>query len=182
MPSTSGLFAHFRNVGTWPSAEGVPYPVENAAVHHVFNGGWVWVLKFNNGITSAGVAANETRAKSLRLGEGRAGWDCLMDQLPSLAKQFSGSTPINDFVFARTLSFSTGDIVGKRWALLPSAAGFVDPLLSTGFPLTLLGISAWQPSCWALGQVRLSCRVSTQDACRVGSGFPLGGCALCEHG
>ncbi len=109
-------------------------------MHHVFNGGWVWVLKFNNGITSAGVAANETRAKSLRLGEGRAGWDCLMDQLPSLAKQFSGSTPVNDFVFARTLSFSTGDIVGKRWALLPSAAGFVDPLLSTGFPLTLLGI------------------------------------------
>ena len=25
--------------------------------------------------------------------------------------------------------------------LLPSAAGFVDPLLSTGFPLTLLGVS-----------------------------------------
>ena len=150
MPSTSGLFAHFRNVGAWPSAEGVPYPVENAAVHHVFNGGWVWVLKFNNGITSAGVAANETRAKSLRLGEGRAGWDCLLDQLPSLAKQFSGSTPVNDFVFARTLSYSTGDVVGRRWALLPSAAGFVDPLLSTGFPLTLLGIqrlakllSAW---------------------------------------
>jgi FADH2 O2-dependent halogenase len=30
--------------------------------------------------------------------------------------------------------------VGERWALLPSAAGFVDPLLSTGFPLTLLGV------------------------------------------
>ena len=28
MPSTSGLFAHFRNVGAWPSAEGVPFPVE----------------------------------------------------------------------------------------------------------------------------------------------------------
>ena len=26
------------------------------------------------------------------------------------------------------------------WALLPSAAGVIDPLLSTGFPLTLLGI------------------------------------------
>jgi FADH2 O2-dependent halogenase len=30
--------------------------------------------------------------------------------------------------------------VGPRWALLPSAAGFVDPLLSTGFPLTLSGV------------------------------------------
>ena len=74
----------------------------------------------------------------------------MLDQLPSLAKQFSGSTPVNDFVFASKLSYSTGDVVGRRWALLPSAAGFVDPLLSTGFPLTLLGIqrlakllSAW---------------------------------------
>jgi len=31
--------------------------------------------------------------------------------------------------------------VGKHWALLPSAAGFVDPLLSTGFPLVLLGVA-----------------------------------------
>ena len=29
---------------------------------------------------------------------------------------------------------------GRHWALLPSAAGVIDPLLSTGFPLTLLGI------------------------------------------
>ena len=33
------------------------------------------------------------------------------------------------------------EICGPNWALLPSAAGFVDPLLSTGFPLTLLGVS-----------------------------------------
>ena len=31
-------------------------------------------------------------------------------------------------------------MAGRNWALLPSAAGFVDPLLSTGFPLTLLGV------------------------------------------
>jgi FADH2 O2-dependent halogenase len=31
-------------------------------------------------------------------------------------------------------------VAGTNWALLPSAAGVIDPLLSTGFPLTLLGI------------------------------------------
>src|SRR5205814_10470492 len=30
---------------------------------------------------------------------------------------------------------------GAQWVLLPSAAGVVDPLLSTGFPLTLQGIA-----------------------------------------
>src|SRR6202012_3370993 len=38
------------------------------------------------------------------------------------------------------LSFMSTRVAGERWALLPSAAGFVDPLLSTGFPLTLLGV------------------------------------------
>src|SRR5439155_1104902 len=44
------------------------------------------------------------------------------------------------FVHTPRLSFRCGAVVGPRWALLPSAAGFVDPLLSTGFPLTLLGV------------------------------------------
>ncbi|MEE2947906.1 MAG: FAD-dependent oxidoreductase [Verrucomicrobiota bacterium] len=140
MPATSGLFAHFKNVDTWPSSDGVPYPVEDAAVHHVFDGGWVWVLKFNNGITSAGVAATRERADELGLSEGAFGWQRLLVKLPTLAKQFAVAESVGDFVFAPELSFYSGQITGERWAMLPSSAGFVDPLLSSGFPLTLLGI------------------------------------------
>jgi FADH2 O2-dependent halogenase len=38
------------------------------------------------------------------------------------------------------IGYRTTSMTGERWALLPSAAGVIDPLLSTGFPLTLLGI------------------------------------------
>jgi FADH2 O2-dependent halogenase len=38
------------------------------------------------------------------------------------------------------MAFRSSGIAGGKWALLPSAAGFVDPLLSTGIPLTLLGV------------------------------------------
>ena len=41
----------------------------------------------------------------------------------------------------RASAFRSSAIAGSHWALLPSAAGFVDPLLSTGFPLTLLGVA-----------------------------------------
>jgi FADH2 O2-dependent halogenase len=140
MPKTSGLFAHFKNVGAWPSADGVPYPVEDAAVHHVFDGGWVWVLKFNNGITSAGVAVTRQRADGMGLSEGQPGWQRLLAELPSLAEQFADAEPIGQFVFVPELSFCSRQITGARWAMLPSSSGFVDPLLSTGFPLTLLGI------------------------------------------
>ena len=39
--------------------DGAPYPPDAAALHHVFPGGWIWVLRFNNGITSAGAALTD---------------------------------------------------------------------------------------------------------------------------
>src|ERR1700733_14042177 len=58
MPPTESLYGHFTEVGRSDvGGDTPPYPVDDAAVHHVFEGGWVWVLRFNNGVTSAGVAA-----------------------------------------------------------------------------------------------------------------------------
>jgi FADH2 O2-dependent halogenase len=38
------------------------------------------------------------------------------------------------------LAYRADIAAGERWAMLPSAAAFIDPLFSTGIPLTLLGI------------------------------------------
>src|SRR5213075_964570 len=118
-----------------------PYPVDDAAVHHVFDGGWIWVLRFNNGITSAGVAATAKLANELRLEEGAPGWERLLKRLPTVAEHFSEAKAQLPLIHVPRLSFRTSAAAGPGWARLPSAAGFVDPLLSTGFPLTLLGIS-----------------------------------------
>jgi FADH2 O2-dependent halogenase len=141
------LYSHITGVKRWadlhPSSDVTPYPVDAAAVHHVFEGGWMWVLRFNNGLTSAGVAiSDEARAKlgSLDLGRAESSWKRLLEKFPSIQAQFAGAQPTEPFVHARPMSFLSGEMFGRNWALLPSAAGFVDPLLSTGFPLTLLGI------------------------------------------
>jgi FADH2 O2-dependent halogenase len=141
MPATCAIFNHFQNVVV-PDVKGdPPYPPHHAAIHHVFDGGWVWVLHFNNGITSAGVAACDALGADLRLSEGAGAWDRLLCRFPSLGDEFQGATAVWPFTSMPRLAFASGAIAGPRWALLPSAAGFVDPLLSTGFPLTLLGIS-----------------------------------------
>jgi FADH2 O2-dependent halogenase len=98
-------------------------------------------LQFNNGITSAGVAATDSCASRLRFPEGQAAWEWLLDQIPALKEQFAGATAERPFTHMPRLGFRSARIAGNRWALLPSAAGFVDPLLSTGFPLTLLGLA-----------------------------------------
>jgi FADH2 O2-dependent halogenase len=114
--------------------------VDDAAVHHVFAGGWIWVLRFNNGITSAGVSATPELAQELGLSGGEAAWRRLLTRLPSVARQFEGARPVLPFVHRPGLPFRSAAAAGENWALLPSAAAFVDPLLSTGFPLTLLGV------------------------------------------
>ena len=146
LPATEGLYTHFSGVrrmeemGILPATEEPPYPPDDAALHHVFPGGWIWVLRFADGTTSAGVAAVQELARDLGLEEGEAAWHRLLSRLPSVREQFENAHPVHPFVHARRLPFRCGTAAGPGWALLPSAAAFVDPLLSTGFPLTLLGI------------------------------------------
>ena len=144
-PSTSSLYCHFTGVQRlvdpqYRNFSRVPFPVDDAAVHHVFEGGWIWVLRFNNGWTSAGISATEALSRRFRLDEGHAGWNRLLDSLPLLKQQFATAMPVTPFTYLPKTSFRSETIIGDGWALLPAAAGFIDPLLSTGFPLTLLGI------------------------------------------
>jgi tetracycline 7-halogenase / FADH2 O2-dependent halogenase len=144
LPPTQALYTHFEGVERWDqlvsNPETPPYPVDDAAVHHVFDGGWMWILRFNNGITSAGVALTDRKAAALRPAEG-ASWDRVLAMLPSVRDQFHCARAVHPFVHAPRLACRSQQVCGRRWALLPSAAGVIDPLLSTGFPLTLLGIA-----------------------------------------
>jgi FADH2 O2-dependent halogenase len=146
LPQTEALYTHFRGVGRMgelaaPSGpETPPYPPDDAALHHVFPEGWIWVLRFENGITSAGVAATERLARELAFEEGEPAWRRLLERLPTVRRQFEGSKAILPFVRHANLPFRVEYAAGPGWMLLPYAAAFADPLLSTGFPLTLLGI------------------------------------------
>ena len=144
LPPTCGLYTHFEGVARWddlmPSGGAPPYAPDDAALHHVFPGGWIWMLRFNNGVTSAGAALTASVAAGVNAADGQPAWERLLAMLPSVAGQFRGARAVRPFVHAPRLAFRSGQVCGSRWALLPSAAGVIDPLLSTGFPLTLLGI------------------------------------------
>jgi FADH2 O2-dependent halogenase len=150
LPATQGLYTHFEDVDRWdrlrPQSGTPPYPIDDAALHHVFPGGWIWMLRFNNGLTSAGAALTDAAAAAIGAGSaagqggGEAAWHRLLATLPSVADQFRQARAVLPFVHAPRLSFRSTRVAGPAWALLPSAAGVIDPLLSTGFPLTLLGI------------------------------------------
>ena len=144
LPATAALFSHFKNVPLWgdlhPSAERAPFPVDDAALHHLIDGGWIWVLRFLDGTVSAGVAACGAEAQRFNFNSGASAWRRVLSEYPSIQRQFEHAEPIRPFGHMASLSFQCETLSGDHWAMLPSAGGFVDPLLSTGFPLALLGI------------------------------------------
>jgi FADH2 O2-dependent halogenase len=151
-PSTQALFSHFTDVERCDAmpdftgeADGTrdgvpPYPRDDAALHHVFDGGWMWVLRFGNGVTSAGVAVTEALAREVGLADGEPAWRRLLSRFPSVCRQFARAVPVRPFTWMPALGYRAGMAAGRHWAMLPSAAAFVDPLFSTGIPLTLMGI------------------------------------------
>jgi tetracycline 7-halogenase / FADH2 O2-dependent halogenase len=145
-PRTQALYSHFVNVARCDqmpdfAADGTPpYPIDDAALHHVFDGGWMWVLRFGNGITSAGIAVTESLANELRVSDGEPAWRRFLARHPSIAAQFADAKPIREFTWMLRVSYRAAQAAGDGWAMLPSAAAFIDPLFSTGIPLTLLGI------------------------------------------
>ena len=144
MPSTRTLYSHFRGVARMadvaPLDERPPYPVDDAALHHVFDGGWIWVLRFSDGVASAGAMLSAELDAEIRGREGEAAWRRLVAMFPAVARQFRGAEPLLPFRYAENVPYRAAAASGPGWWLLPSAAAFVDALLSTGIPLTLLGI------------------------------------------
>jgi FADH2 O2-dependent halogenase len=142
-PKTEALFSHFAGVPRFADdrlGESPPYPPDDAALHHVFPGGWTWVLRFENGITSAGIAVKPEVARELNVEEGAPAWERFLHRFPSIRDHFEGSDAVERFFHFPQLGYRCRIPAGAGFVLLPSAAGFVDPLFSTGFPLTLLGI------------------------------------------
>ena len=145
-PETQALFTHFTGVRLWQDVKpGVddgapPYPVDDAALHHLFEGGWMWVLRFDNGITSAGFALEDRLADDLRLADGAEAFPRVLERLPSIREQFAGATAVEPWRRIPRIAFRASVAGGAGWTMLPSAAASIDPLFSTGIPLTLLGV------------------------------------------
>ena len=143
-----GLYSHFRNVSRWGDVyaarggdvTGHPYPCDDAALHHVFDGGWMWVLPFDNGVTSAGFALDPDRFPRETSGPPEVEWQAMMTRLPAVAQQFTGAEPIVPWRQTGRMQRRLSQSAGPNWVMLPNTAAFHDPLHSTGNTFTLVGI------------------------------------------
>jgi FADH2 O2-dependent halogenase len=151
------VFSHFDGVRLMkdviPGLPDGPYPDDWAAVHHVIDEGWMYSLRFDDSVTSAGFLLTPRGIASLKSwGTGIAAlnssgaadavsvWRELLQRYPTLAAAFARATPLMPISFLPAIQHRLTRAAGERWALMPHAYAFVDPLFSTGIAWGLRGV------------------------------------------
>jgi tetracycline 7-halogenase / FADH2 O2-dependent halogenase len=133
------VFSHFdgvrRMTDVVPGMPEGPYSDDWAAVHHVIDEGWMYSLRFDHGVTSAGFLLTPSGVGSLKHADTADAdrlWHALLLRYPTLASAFDAATPLMPIAFRPLIQHRLTRAAGERWALMPHAYAFVDPLFSTG--------------------------------------------------
>ncbi|MCP4003979.1 MAG: hypothetical protein GY725_07270 [bacterium] len=142
------LYGHFTGVTPWEEVyraaggrcEDHPFPSHAAALHQIFDGGWMYALRFDNGVTSAGFVLEDGRHPLNPARSPDSEWSELLRRFPSIAKQFQSARPLTPLTRTGRMQRRRNRVAGANWAMLPHAACFLDPLHSSGNALTLTGI------------------------------------------
>ena len=132
----------FNDVTMLPSEYGHPYRLSEGTLHHVFKGGWLWVIPFNNHagainpLCSVGLQLDPRLYPQRNDVSPEQEFREFIQQFPAIEAQLKHARPVRDFIRIDRLQYSAHHIVGDRFALLAHAAGFIDPLYSKGLYVT----------------------------------------------
>ena len=144
---SSAVYSHFwdtQPIGDWLSLHNVPtadhpYPCRDSFIHHLFDHGWLWQIRFENDLTSLGYVSPDVAAHQ----SADARWANVVKQHPEL-HDILGTPRLADvpgqILASGRLQRLRASAAGLAWAALPNSAGFIDPLHSTGNAHTLAGI------------------------------------------
>jgi FADH2 O2-dependent halogenase len=140
-------FSHFDGMRLMteivPGMPQGPYADDWAAVHHIIDEGWMYSLRFDDGITSAGFLLTPRGLSSLALPnheDAASVWRTVVARYPTLAAIFAESTPVMPIAFRPLIQHRLTRATGERWVLMPHAYAFVDPLFSTGIAWSLRAV------------------------------------------
>ncbi|MGD3110227.1 NAD(P)/FAD-dependent oxidoreductase [Streptomyces sp. YGL11-2] len=150
------LFTHMVNVTPFDDAEAAsahkqPSPWHHGTLHHVFDGGWLWVIPFDNHegalstLCSVGLTLDERVFPKTGLTP-QEEFDDFLRRFPQIAEQFTGAAAVRPWVSTGRLQYSATRTVGERYCLTAHAAGFIDALYSRGLTNTLEVVNslAWR--------------------------------------
>lgn len=141
--NTHSTFAHFEGVKGWGevlpescrSDFEIPFSADDAAQHHLLSDGWMWMLRFNHGVTSVGYTTSSRHPLP--------SFEKLRSDFPTIGSMMSDATlvaPDQGAVRSKRLQRWLHPTPSPRCIMLPTASLTLDPLHSTGIAHALAGV------------------------------------------
>jgi FADH2 O2-dependent halogenase len=154
--STRCLFTHMIDVRPYDDLalpNGVPrFPsrLHSGTCHHIFDGGWLWVIPFNNRrgstnpLASIGLSLDCRRHPRPANTPPEKEWSDFLARFPSVHAQFAEAKAVREWVSTDRLQYSCRAAAGERYCLMAAAhgSGFIDAIFSRGLASSAETINA----------------------------------------
>ena len=119
-------------------------------LHHIFDGGWFWIIPFGNVAGSQNPLCSVGLTLDMRKFPQRGmppqqEFEEIVARYPSIAAHLAGAEAVRPWVGTGRLQYSSTDCAGPRYFLMAHAYGFVDALYSRGLISTFETIHALAP-------------------------------------
>ncbi len=125
------LFAHFEGVDREPGIDGTLTKMIRGKDR------WIWIIPITAKKTSIGVVLDAQTFKRMRLGPQDA-FDQILRANPKVTEQMSRAQRVTEVHATGDFSFRNKRFTGDRWVLAGDAAGFIDPIWSSGVFIAVL--------------------------------------------
>lgn len=148
------IFTHMSGVRPYDDVDPLttqPSPWHQGTLHHLFDGGWMWVIPFDNrpdstsNLVSVGLNLDTRRFPKRGGVTPEQEWQAFLESQPGIAAQFKDAKVAFPWVSTGRTQFSSSRTVGDRWILMSHAAGAIDALFSRGMANTMAIIEAFVP-------------------------------------
>jgi tetracycline 7-halogenase / FADH2 O2-dependent halogenase len=141
--ATRALFTHVTGLAAIDELEQnlgttTRYRHHDGTIHHLFDGGWFWVIPFNNTresdstLASIGLTLDVNRYPVSNKQSAEEEFWFFVNQFPTIKKHFENITPVRPWVSTGQLQYCGKQAAGEGWVMLSHAFGFVDGFLSRG--------------------------------------------------
>ncbi len=148
--NSEAVFSHFNHAPHWLDylnkhhffTDDYPYNPDLSALHHITEEGWIWMLRFNNDLLSAGLLLDRNQYHATS-DSPEDTWNGIIKMYPSLHQIFENAKIAENpgrMIATGRLQRKLDRLYGDGWIALNHTAGFIDPLHSTGIAFALTGV------------------------------------------
>ena len=125
------VFAHYENIDRLPG--------KDATLIRMVRGldRWFWMIPLTETRTSIGVVMDTKAFRNIKLSP-EAALERFIAEQPLMAERMKKAVRVSPVYSASDFSYRNTTLAGERWLLAGDAAGFIDPVFSSGVFLAVM--------------------------------------------